>query len=221
MNLKEKFKKTKGITLIALVVTIIVLLLLAGISISMLTGQNGILNRAAEAKEKTAKSQKEEKVKMAVMEAISNGGGILSSDELKEELINYGITVPEDVTSFPYYFEDDGLYFKIYEDGKLESGNLITFKVDGYYTFTAPEGKTFEEWLNSDGWKKYVEKLPSKDYYYIYLSKSKVSFKYIGKNGGYHTGDLALNQSLVNITDEIRDGENYSLKNERLATDFY
>ena len=50
MNLKQKFKKNQGITLIALVVTIIVLLILAGISIAMLTGQNGILNRATEAK---------------------------------------------------------------------------------------------------------------------------------------------------------------------------
>ena len=39
-----------GITLIALVVTVIVLIILAGISITMLTGQNGILNRAKEAK---------------------------------------------------------------------------------------------------------------------------------------------------------------------------
>ena len=58
--LKHKLKKNKGITLIALVVTIIVLLILAGISISMLTGQNGILKRAAEAKEKTKQSQAEE-----------------------------------------------------------------------------------------------------------------------------------------------------------------
>ena len=43
----------EGITLIALVVTIIVLLILAGISISMLSGDNGILQRAAEAKEIT------------------------------------------------------------------------------------------------------------------------------------------------------------------------
>ena len=39
-NIQMKFKKSKGITLIALVVTIIVLLILAGISIQMLTGQN-------------------------------------------------------------------------------------------------------------------------------------------------------------------------------------
>lgn len=46
-------KNQKGITLIALVVTIIVLLILAGVSIAMLTGQNGILNRATESSWKT------------------------------------------------------------------------------------------------------------------------------------------------------------------------
>ena len=44
---------TSGITLIALVVTIIVLLILAGISIMMLTGNNGILTRVGEAREET------------------------------------------------------------------------------------------------------------------------------------------------------------------------
>ena len=58
--MRVNFNENKGITLIALVVTIIVLLILAGISVSMLTGQNGILNRASEAKEKTAAAQKEE-----------------------------------------------------------------------------------------------------------------------------------------------------------------
>ena len=55
-------KKTKnnGITLIALVITIIVLLILAGVSIAMLTGSNGILTRAQEAKEKTQIASVEE-----------------------------------------------------------------------------------------------------------------------------------------------------------------
>ena len=46
-------KNTKGITLIALVITIIVLLILAGVSIAMLTGDNGILTQAQNAKNKT------------------------------------------------------------------------------------------------------------------------------------------------------------------------
>ena len=60
-NLKmKKIANNRGITLIALIVTIIVLLILAGISISMLTGQNGILKRAAEAKGKSIDAQKED-----------------------------------------------------------------------------------------------------------------------------------------------------------------
>ena len=51
---KTKVKNTnKGITLIALVITIIVLLILAGVSISMLTGENGVLTKATESKEET------------------------------------------------------------------------------------------------------------------------------------------------------------------------
>ena len=48
--MEGKLKQTKGITLIALVITIIVLLILAGVSIAMLTGQNGILTQATNAK---------------------------------------------------------------------------------------------------------------------------------------------------------------------------
>ena len=51
---KKFFKSTKGITLIALVVTIIVLLILAGVSIAMLTGNNGILTQGKRAKEEQA-----------------------------------------------------------------------------------------------------------------------------------------------------------------------
>ena len=50
-------QKNKGITLIALIITIIILLILAGISISTLTGDNGILNKASIAKEETKKAQ--------------------------------------------------------------------------------------------------------------------------------------------------------------------
>ena len=53
-NLKKLTKKSeKAITLIALVITIIVLLILAGVSIAMLTGDNGILNKADTARKNT------------------------------------------------------------------------------------------------------------------------------------------------------------------------
>lgn len=49
--------KNKGITLIALVITIIVLLILAGVAIATLTGENGLLNRATDAKTNTDNAQ--------------------------------------------------------------------------------------------------------------------------------------------------------------------
>ena len=75
MSIFEKSKKNGGITLIALVVTIIVLIILAGVSISMLTGQNGILTRAAEAKEKTEKAQRDEQAQLADLESLIENGG--------------------------------------------------------------------------------------------------------------------------------------------------
>ena len=86
MNLNKKFKRNKGITLIALVVTIIVLLILAGISISMLTGQNGILNRASEAKNLNGIAQNGELVKLSAMDALSQGLGTITDANLKTAL---------------------------------------------------------------------------------------------------------------------------------------
>ena len=55
---ESKFKNNKGITLIALVVTIVVLLILAGISINALIGDNGLIKRAQDAKDKWETAEK-------------------------------------------------------------------------------------------------------------------------------------------------------------------
>lgn len=60
-----KRTKENGITLIALIITIIVLLILAGVSIAMLTGNNGILSQAKLAKEKTILAKEDEKNKLS------------------------------------------------------------------------------------------------------------------------------------------------------------
>ena len=52
------FKGEKGITLVALVVTIVVLLILAGVSISLVVGQNGMITKANESKKAQEKAQK-------------------------------------------------------------------------------------------------------------------------------------------------------------------
>ena len=74
-------KGNKGITLIALVITIIVLLILAGVTIAALSGDNGILRRATEAKEQTNQKNDEETEKIGGYESTidqyvdGNGGG--------------------------------------------------------------------------------------------------------------------------------------------------
>ena len=51
-SMKPKLEKSKGITLIALVITIIVLLILAGITIASITGENGILRKSTKCSRK-------------------------------------------------------------------------------------------------------------------------------------------------------------------------
>ena len=65
-------KDQKGITLIALVITIIVLLILAGVSIAMLTGDNGILSKASGAGEKSTVGEIAEAVKLGVADIVTN-----------------------------------------------------------------------------------------------------------------------------------------------------
>ena len=119
LNLKER----KGITLIALVITIIVLLILAGVSIAMLTGQNGILTQAQNAKTTTDNKSAEEKVKLAVMAAISQSkDGTLDADKLVAEIVNnYGGTATKTGTGFPVNATVDGKSFTIDGDGNVTS----------------------------------------------------------------------------------------------------
>ena len=67
-----KMRNQKGVTLIALVITIIVLLILAGVSIAMLTGDNGILTKASSSNETNSIAQIKEDVSLAVSEIMAN-----------------------------------------------------------------------------------------------------------------------------------------------------
>ena len=94
---KQNLKENKGITLIALVITIIVLLILAGVSIAMLTGENGILTQAQTAKEKTEKASVIEQVQVDILGEQSKGNGSgIDAGTLQTILNKYFSDVPED-----------------------------------------------------------------------------------------------------------------------------
>ena len=63
---KEKFNQ--GITLVALVVTIVVLLILAGVSLNLVLGENGIISKAREASTKTVQAQQNSEIEMNLLE---------------------------------------------------------------------------------------------------------------------------------------------------------
>ena len=83
---KNKIARNNGITLIALVITIVVLLILAGVSIAMLTGNNGILTQANRAKVETKKATEKEKNDLLEIERISSNS-IANVPNLKEGMI--------------------------------------------------------------------------------------------------------------------------------------
>lgn len=86
-------KKQNGITLIALVITIIVLLILAGVSIAMLTGQNGILNQATSAKDASAKAEVVERINMELSAAYGQVlAGKTSFEDADITAINKNLT---------------------------------------------------------------------------------------------------------------------------------
>ena len=118
--MKRNFNEKKGITLIALVVTIIVLLLIAGVSISMLTGQNGILTRSADAKKKTGEAENQENERMQEYEDVTDQyvGDSKDGKKLRDEnMFEFDTTtgtilrVKEDyLVDYYKYLDWDGIY---------------------------------------------------------------------------------------------------------------
>ena len=118
-----KIKQSKGITLIALIITIIILLILAGVTITMLTGDNGILKQATNARETNDKSEFEEQVKLAVMASRVNDTASINLETLDEELnkISGATTTKSADGKLPWTVRK-----KVYEVIIAEDGTITT-----------------------------------------------------------------------------------------------
>ena len=124
MKLNFKGRREKGITLIALVITIIVLLILAGVTIVMLTGDNGILTKARTAQTTNDEETAKEQIKIAVMGSYGKDGE-LNYDDLKQNLGQIGITGLPDTASYPLKVTLNGVNATIKENGEVEFGKTI------------------------------------------------------------------------------------------------
>ena len=122
----------RGITLIALIVTIIVLLILAGVTIATLTGENGILTRANDSKTQTEIGEEKEAIGLAYNGVITDnlGDGVSASD-LQDELISNGYNNVTASGSNPITvkFNDSQRVYEIDENGNItESKPPITLE---------------------------------------------------------------------------------------------
>lgn len=116
--------KNKGITLIALVITIIVLLILAGITIATLVGDNGILTKTEEAKEQTEIGKEKEQIKLAInSEMVNNLSNNVTKEGLQKELDNsegYGKTeVKKNKEKIEVLFKESNRYYVISSNGEI------------------------------------------------------------------------------------------------------
>ena len=92
-------RKEKGLTLIALIVTIIVMIILAGIAISAITGKSEITNQARESKNKSERQEIIESAKSQISDTlVENVGTDITRSQLKEILDKYFENVPDDYT---------------------------------------------------------------------------------------------------------------------------
>ena len=118
-------KETLGITLIALVVTIIVLLILAGVTIATLIGDNGILTQAENAKNATEIANEKEIIGLAVIAAKEKTNyERLDKDDLQEELDlltgKNKTETYETLEKYQVYFKEGKRYYEVDKDGNVE-----------------------------------------------------------------------------------------------------
>ena len=147
----DKIKKQqKGITLIALVVTIIILLILAGVSIAMLTGNNGVLTQAKSAKENTRVGEVQEKVKLAAQAALTdNLGNGIEKEKFQEELNNMftqgeQVSLEYDETNKKYTVTVDKYEVEVSNMGAVGEAKEATIQAKLTLTYKNTEQKAGE-----------------------------------------------------------------------------
>ena len=127
--------KERGITLIALVVTIVVLLILAGVSLNLILGNNGIITKAKESRTETRMAQIDEQVKLAIGDAYTDGIGSITDSGLKSALNNrlgegtYDISGDE-TTGWKVTVKETGKVYEISANGKINSPEETGSTVD-------------------------------------------------------------------------------------------
>ena len=143
MKTKLKIKQEKGITLIALVVTIVVLLILAGVSISLVLNNNGVISKAKDAKNSTEKGQAQDEVNLAINYLqIEDATSTLTREDkrkiLEDELRKISADSSVSISGLGYKITHKKYDFFVDEDLKISSSGK-TFDAVEWDKKAAPE----------------------------------------------------------------------------------
>ena len=191
-------KNNKGITLIALVITIIVLLILASVSIAMLTGDNGILTRAGDAKIETALGAVKEQIGLYQIEKKMDNKEVTPENLLAEGKVSRTVQLGEADKYYMYYALKENSFEGMQGIGK---GNIASLK-DVFLI----DDKLNIKYISSNG-KEYGDTLNNKvldDETEIRFS-SKAFSEYVSKISGVTEDKMKFkwmkNQTSLNITD--------------------
>lgn len=142
---KHRTNKEYGITIISLVVTIIVLLILAGISVMMISGNNGILNRSGDTKKLTQETQKYEEIHTVVLGSYDKSANLdidvllANLNEIKD--ITVTPTQKNGTNTFPVTVATENKTYEITGDGDFEEiiiADRTGISVGDYITYTSP-----------------------------------------------------------------------------------
>ena len=154
---KRKTKqKDLGITLIALVITIIVLLILAGISIAMLTGENGILTKADQATKETEIAEAKEQAKLDIAEWTAeqlekSKNADIDNSIIQKILQSKGEAYVKNADTDRFTTKKNGyeiLYSELYHMIGKNPAKKIQFSLNGI-TYETEEGTSWLTWVDT------------------------------------------------------------------------
>ena len=124
-KIKRISNEEKGITLIALVITIVVLLILASVLIAMLTGSNGLITKANESKIQTVLAGVRETIQLEKQSAYMNNSEVTPETLLAEGKVTRTIQQGKDEKYYMHYVLKQGAYQSMQEYGK---GNIASLR---------------------------------------------------------------------------------------------
>ena len=239
-------KDQKGITLLVLVITIIILLILAGITINAITGDNGIIGNAGRAKEEAEIANEKEILEKATVQAMGNNKyGNIEEAELQGELdkeTGEGKTEATDIgDEFEVLFAESNRYYTVDKDGNVgdvqkiikdEYPENITVGTDGK-ELAGNEQEPYQIWCIEDlvEWSQNYSNYMNN---YINLERtlnfnsnlSYVDGKILGCNSVEELKDLLTNTSgsgftpIANFSSTFN-GQGYEIQNIYINTSEY